>query len=68
MMGVALIWYTRIIVIIWNYFQVKIHYTLEGQSQVIATLSANVAALEFIYRELPGQPKSNYYGITVGYT
>lgn len=36
--------------------KVKIHYTLEGQSKVIATISANVAKLEFIKRGLPGQP------------
>lgn len=37
--------------------QVKIHYTLEGQTQVIATISANVATLDFIRRGLPGQPE-----------
>ena len=36
--------------------KVKIHFTLEGQSKVIATISANVAKLEFIKRGLPGQP------------
>ncbi|KAL5499612.1 hypothetical protein EMCRGX_G011063 [Ephydatia muelleri] len=36
--------------------KVKIHYTLEGQTKVVATLSANVAKLEFIKRGLPGQP------------
>ena len=40
--------------------QVKIHYTLEGQTQVVATISANVAKIDFIMRGLPGQPEGEY--------
>ena len=37
--------------------QVKIHYTIEGTTQVIKTLGANVATLAFIARGLPGAPE-----------
>ena len=37
--------------------QVKLHYTLEGETQVITTLSANVATLDLIRRGLPGAPE-----------
>ena len=40
--------------------QVKIHYTVEGDTTVIATLSANIAKLDFIRRGLPGQPEGTY--------
>ncbi|CAI8049781.1 hypothetical protein GBAR_LOCUS27404 [Geodia barretti] len=35
---------------------VKLHYSVEGDTTVIATLSANIGKLEFILRGLPGQP------------
>ena len=37
--------------------QVKIHYTITGKLQVIKTLDANVATLNFIARGLPGAPE-----------
>lgn len=40
------------------FFQVKIHYTVEGDTTVISTISANVATIDFIMRGLPGQPES----------
>lgn len=38
--------------------QVKIHYTLEGDTSVLATISANVSTIDFIMKGLPGQPES----------
>ena len=38
-------------------YQVKIHYTLEGSTEVVATISANVATIDFIMKGLPGQPE-----------
>lgn len=38
--------------------QVKIHYTVEGDTSVISTISANVATIDFIMKGLPGQPES----------
>lgn len=38
--------------------KVKLHYTLEGTTTVIATISANIAKLDFIFRGLPGQPEN----------
>lgn len=46
---------------------VKIHYTVEGDSAVIATISANVATIDFIKRGLPGQPEG-YRPIRVEHT
>lgn len=37
--------------------KVKLHYTLEGETTVIATITANIATLDFIFRKLPGQPQ-----------
>lgn len=37
--------------------KVKLHYTLEGETAVIATITANIATLDFIFRKLPGQPQ-----------
>jgi hypothetical protein len=39
--------------------KVKLHYTFEGSTSVLATISANIATLDFIFRGLPGQP-ANY--------
>ena len=36
---------------------VKLHYSVEGDTTVIATLSANISKLDFILRGLPGQPE-----------
>lgn len=36
---------------------VKIHYSVEGDTTVIATLSANISKLDFIRMGLPGQPE-----------
>lgn len=39
--------------------KVKLHYTLEGETTVIATLSANISKMEFIFQPgLPGQPEN----------
>uniref|UniRef100_A0A1X7V7P1 Uncharacterized protein n=1 Tax=Amphimedon queenslandica TaxID=400682 RepID=A0A1X7V7P1_AMPQE len=38
--------------------KVKLHYTLEGDTSVIATLSANISKMEFIFRGLPGAPEN----------
>ena len=42
--------------------QVKIHYTLEGSTTVIKTLSANISKVDFIMLGLPGAPED--YKIT----
>ena len=42
--------------------QVKIHYTLEGSTTVIKTLSANISKVDFIMVGLPGAPED--YKIT----
>ena len=42
--------------------QVKIHYTLEGTTTVIKTISANISKLDFILLGLPGAPED--YKIT----
>ena len=41
--------------------QVKIHYTVEGDTTVIATISANIAKLDFLRRGLPGQPEGRVW-------
>lgn len=41
--------------------QVKIHYTIEGDTTVIATISANIAKLDFLRRGLPGQPEGRVW-------
>lgn len=38
----------------------KIHYTLEGETTVLATIEANVATVDFIMRGLPGQPEGTF--------
>ncbi|CAB3988439.1 Hypothetical predicted protein [Paramuricea clavata] len=37
--------------------KVKMHYTITGKTQVVKTLDANVATLNFIARGLPGAPE-----------
>lgn len=45
---------------------VKIHYSVEGDTTVIATLSANISKLDFIRMGLPGQPEG--IGLVGAYT
>lgn len=43
--------------IIRNMPKVKLHYTIDGETSVIVTLSANISNMDFILRGLPGQPE-----------
>lgn len=36
---------------------VKLHYSVEGDTTVLTSFSANISKLDFIFRGFPGQPE-----------